>query len=183
MVVLTLQTRIPKGPGMLIVIGGLPGTGKTTIARLLAQKRPVAYLRIDAIEHAIIQSQGQRDLGPTGYMVAYELAKSNLALGISVIADCVNPLEITRQAWRDVAQIVGSPWMDVEVVCSNLEEHERRVNSRKTDLEGFRLPTWGEVMSREYEPWRSSRLQIDTSSTTAEEAAASILRRWSTRSP
>lgn len=164
---------------MLIVLGGLPGTGKTTISRLLVQKRPATYLRIDAIEHAIIKSQGQRDVGPTGYMVAYELAKSNLSLGIPVVADSVNPLEITRQAWREVAKSVATPFIEVEVVCSDLVEHERRVNSRKADIDGFTLPTWEQVVTRAYEPWQSSQLVIDTSSTTADDATALILERWS----
>ena len=58
---------------------------------------PSAYLRIDAIEHALKTASGSaEDVGPAGYIVAYELAKSNLALDMPVIADCVNPLSVTR---------------------------------------------------------------------------------------
>lgn len=70
---------------MLIIFGGLPGSGKSTIVQLLVQKRPAAYLRVDAIEHAILQSEDKKNVGPTGYMVAYELATSNLALGVPVM--------------------------------------------------------------------------------------------------
>ncbi|WP_371126640.1 AAA family ATPase [Variovorax sp. EL159] len=35
---------------MLIVLGGLPGTGKTTIAREIVARSRAVYLRIDAIE-------------------------------------------------------------------------------------------------------------------------------------
>ena len=38
---------------MLIVFSGLPGTGKTTIARELARQTRAVYLRIDVIEQAI----------------------------------------------------------------------------------------------------------------------------------
>ena len=34
---------------MLIIFGGLPGTGKTTIARSLARKLSAAYVRIDSV--------------------------------------------------------------------------------------------------------------------------------------
>jgi predicted kinase len=37
---------------MLIAFCGLPGAGKTTLARRLAQQRQATYLRIDAIEEA-----------------------------------------------------------------------------------------------------------------------------------
>lgn len=38
---------------MLIIFGGLPGTGKTSLARELSRKLRAVYLRIDAIEHGI----------------------------------------------------------------------------------------------------------------------------------
>ncbi|MGO3891173.1 MAG: AAA family ATPase [Paenalcaligenes sp.] len=163
---------------MLIIFSGLPGSGKSTIAQLLAQKRLAAYLRIDAIEHAILQSGEHTNIGPTGYMVAYELAASNLALGIPVVADSVNPLEVTRRAWREVATKMTSPFIEVEVVCSDRTEHERRVTSRTSDISGFKLPTWDNVVSHDYEPWQSTRLEIDTALITANEAAELILERW-----
>ncbi|MCW2783384.1 MAG: hypothetical protein JWR35_3835, partial [Marmoricola sp.] len=85
---------------MLIVLGGLPGVGKTSIARELVARLRCAYLRIDVIEHALVSLHGINDIGPGGYVFAYELAKSNLALGLTVVADCVNPLSVTRAAWR-----------------------------------------------------------------------------------
>jgi len=40
----------------LVVFGGLPGTGKTTLARALTQDWPATYLRIDEIEQALAGS-------------------------------------------------------------------------------------------------------------------------------
>ena len=68
---------------VLIVFGGLPGTGKTTVAQALATKLKATYLRIDAIEQAI-KSSGIGEVGAAGYMVANALAEANLKLGISV---------------------------------------------------------------------------------------------------
>jgi predicted kinase len=42
-------------PG-LIVLGGLPGTGKSTIAVRLARELRAPYLRIDSIEQALVDS-------------------------------------------------------------------------------------------------------------------------------
>jgi predicted kinase len=42
---------------MLIIFGGLPGTGKTTIARALAHQIGAVHLRIDSIEQAIRDSE------------------------------------------------------------------------------------------------------------------------------
>jgi predicted kinase len=87
------------GGAMLIVFGGLPGTGKTTLARALSKERQAVYLRVDTIEQAL-RSSGMLagDVGPAGYLVAYALADSNLLLGRDVVADSVNPLAITRAA-------------------------------------------------------------------------------------
>lgn len=158
---------------MLVVIGGLPGVGKTTIAHALALDLGATFLRADTIEQAIREA-GQEDIGPMGYMVAYRVAAENLKLGRTVIADLVNPLQITRQAWRDVASEAGTDVMEVEVFCSDEAEHRRRVESRTSDIQNFRLPTWAEVLSREFEPWDLPPFRLDTSSLSTREAVEQI---------
>ena len=76
-----------------------------------------------------------------GYMVLYALAEDNLKLGLPVVADCVNPLPVTREAWHDVAQNGGSECLDVEVICSDVAEHQRRVEVRHDD-ESNRSGSW-----------------------------------------
>src|SRR6185295_18936027 len=86
-----------RGRAMLIVFGGLPGTGKTTVARQVADRLGATYLRIDTIEQALRETlELADDVGPAGYVVAYALSETNLALGNVVVADCVNPVPVTR---------------------------------------------------------------------------------------
>lgn len=89
---------------MLYIFGGLPGSGKTTISRLLAERLKAVHIRIDTIEQALRDAGAWVD-GPAGYQMALE----NLRLGRDVVADSVNPLTVTRQAWRDVAKRAGIP--------------------------------------------------------------------------
>ena len=77
------------------------------------------------------------------------------------MADSVNPIEVTRAAWRDVAKRAGTRCIEIEVVCSDELEHRRRVETRTADIAGHRLPTWQEVCEREYEPWEAD-IVIDT---------------------
>lgn len=158
---------------MLYIFGGLPGTGKTALARLLAQDQKAVYIRIDTIEQVIRETAGVVN-GPEGYAVAYRLAEDNLRLGMNVVADSVNPLQITRTAWRDAATRAGDSYIEIEVVCSEEAEHRTRVQTRSTDIAGFRLPTWEEVKSREYEPWDGEHIIIDTAGKTIEQSARQL---------
>ena len=108
--------------------------------------------------------------GPEGYLVGYALAADNLRLGHTVIADSVNPVEITRSAWRDVARRCNQEAVEIEVVCSDADKHRQRVESRTADLPGHEQPTWQQVLDRHYEPWNGSMV-IDTAGHTPEQSA------------
>jgi predicted kinase len=110
-----------------------------------------------------------------GYRVAYAVAEDNLRLGLSVVADCVNPWPLTRTEWRAVAKRAGVRAVSVEVVCSDAAEHKRRVDSRSADIEGHRLPTWSEVLERDYRPWDGDRVVIDTARLDVRESVRTIL--------
>ncbi|GAA3242727.1 AAA family ATPase [Nonomuraea helvata] len=162
---------------MLIVIGGLPATGKTTLSRLLATHLGAVHVRIDTIEQAIVRSGlARQPLGPAGYMVGYALAEEHLRQGLGVVAESVNPLAATRDAWQEVGAKAGVPVAEVEVVCSDREEHRHRVASRSIDIPDLRPPTWQEVVDREYEPWEREHIVVDTSGQTPEESLGGLLR-------
>jgi len=106
------------------------------------------------------------DIGPLGYKVAYALAQENLGAGCDVVADSVNPLTLTRDAWRRVAETACSQIVEVEVVCSDSDEHRRRIETRSVgSLDSVSL-TWKNVVDREYDPYGGHHIVIDTSNTT-----------------
>ena len=158
---------------MLIVMSGLPGVGKTAISRELARAIGAVHLRIDSIEQAL-RAAGL-PVEEEGYTVAHAVAADNLALGRTVIADCVNPWPLTREAWRAVAQRAGVRVVEVEMVCSDVLEHRRRVESREPDIPGHELPAWKDVVERDYRPWTSARLVIDTARTDVAESVRILI--------
>lgn len=160
---------------MLIIFGGLPGSGKSTIAAQLSQKIQAFYLRIDSIEQALRDTQTGNDIGPEGYLAAYAIARDNLRHGFSVIADSVNPIELTRHDWRSVATDCQQPYIEVEICCSDAREHRRRVETRTSTIAGLPLPSWQAVCDREYEAWNNNDLTIDTAKQSAADAVASII--------
>lgn len=112
-----------------------------------------------------------------GYAVGYAVAEDNLRLGRLVIADCVNPWPLTRDAWRAVATRAQVKSLDVEVVCSDPVEHRRRVESRIADIPGHQVPTWQDVVERDYYPWDDQpRLIVDTAVTSVPDAVRLIQR-------
>lgn len=158
---------------MLVVVSGLPGVGKTTIARQLSRAAGATYLRIDSIEQSM-RSAGWQVAGE-GYSVAGAVAEDNLRLGLTVVADCVNPWPVTRREWRSVAQRAGVRAVDVEIVCSDRGEHRRRVESRVADIDGHRLPTWSDVVERDYQAWDGERLVVDTAHLDVDQSVRRIL--------
>lgn len=108
-------------------------------------------------------------------MVCWAQAEENLNLGMTVVADSVNSIKITRDAWQDVAKKADVPFIEIELFCSNPSEHQKRIETRQADITGHQLPKWHDVMNRDYEKWLSKDLVFDTSMQTVNEIVDAII--------
>ncbi len=157
----------------LYIFSGLPGSGKSTLAQELSKAAGFMYLRIDTVEQALrdlckLKVEGE------GYCLSYRIAQDNLKLGISVVADSCNPIELTRSEWNEVAIKSNASFTNIEVVCSDTSEHRKRVENRKPTITGHKLPTWKDVENREYHSWCDERLVIDTAGKTVSESVQQL---------
>ncbi|WP_206435668.1 AAA family ATPase [Actinobaculum sp. 352] len=161
---------------LLIILGGLPATGKTTVAHELIHDGGFAYLRIDTIEQALRDSgeMGERGVEGAGYAVGYAVARDLLRSGNNVLAECVNPIELTREAWRAVARSTRAELLEVELYCADPELHQARAEHRTSDIPGLELPDWHAITTREYDQWHGVDLRIDTARIGPPHAAALI---------
>jgi predicted kinase len=151
----------PFPASRLVVFCGLPGVGKTTLARGVADRLIATFLRIDTIEAAIVSTLTPVRDNPVGYVVAGWVAADQLRAGRSVVADAVNSVEPARQGWTTVARDCAVPLRFVEVTCSDEVEHRRRVEARTAEMPGHGVPTWEQVRHRPWEPFTQPRLLVD----------------------
>lgn len=95
---------------MIILIFGLPGSGKTTLAKELMKEFPAIHLNADAIRADLSSDLGfsiedrieqARRIGAIARLLS--------AQGYTVIADFVNPTEDTRTAFGSADTVI---WMD-----------------------------------------------------------------------
>ncbi|MEK6337290.1 MAG: AAA family ATPase [Acidobacteriota bacterium] len=163
---------------ILYIFSGLPGSGKSSLAQMVARERRAVYLRIDTIEQGLrdlcaIQVQGE------GYRLAHRIAADNLCVGMSVVADSCNPIELTRREWQQVALDALADYVNIEVICSDSSEHRLRAETRGAEVSGLKLPTWNEIENRDYHDWSVERIIVDTAGRSKPECASELLSKLS----
>jgi predicted kinase len=162
----------------LIVLSGLPGSGKSMLAEGVSRALSIPLFSIDPIEAAMWRGGLKKDqTGIAAYEVAIALADEQLRLGHSVIVDAVNPIEAPRAAWRSLAAKYRAGLKIIECICADETIHRARIEARRRNIPGMPEITWARVLERraEYEPWTDARLTLGTSIDTPEKLLADAL--------
>jgi predicted kinase len=173
--VMTEMTTIPP---TLIVLSGLPGSGKTVVAESLSRALSVPILSIDSIEAAMWRAGlAKTETGVAAYEVARALADENLRLRLTVIVDAVNPAEAPRAGWRNLAAKHRISLKIIECVCSDETILRQRIEAPVRSVADRHELTWARLLQRraEYEAWTDPRLVLDTSRTSPGQLLAQAL--------
>lgn len=154
-------------PQSLIILSGLPGCGKTTLARLLVQELRLPILTVDDVVDAIpahLTRHAERFWEDMVHILLH-LVDAQLAWGHSVIVDSVfmgvNETQ-TQHTWSDrrrayeIAQQRGVNFRPIYCHISDETVWRERLAQRARQFPDAPVATWTQVdaQRRYFQPWQ-----------------------------
>lgn len=152
----------------LIMIAGLPGTGKTTLAEALARHLSIPMLCPECIREELLPPRLQNAHPSRDELIAlaFRIAERQLKLGVSIILESQFPGHADRQNASDMAQTVAADFCPIYVHVSNELTWKKRLLLRIENASPHETFTgWQEIvqMRRSYDEWNpQTTLYVDT---------------------
>lgn len=156
---------------------GYPGTGKSTIARLLAAALQATLIDRDIIRQMAVDLFGDLpQVGQFSYELMFALAREQLRLGLSVVVDTPLTYRTTYEQCKEVAKTFRVPMLVVHCQCPP-EVQKRRLEGRKGKVSEFQITSWEEweQWKPRFEEFEDEGCIIDTSNP-MDESLAKVMR-------
>ncbi len=161
----------------LIIMSGLPGSGKSYLSQRLADQLPAVIVESDRVRkvlfsHPTYSAEESTDVHRT----CQEVMRRLLARGIRVIFDATNLVEFQRERLYSLAERSGTPLLIVRTVASEQVVRER-LERRTAKAEGSSDADWQVYrrMSESEQRIRRPHLCVDTTHD-VEDAVQKVMR-------
>jgi predicted kinase len=166
----------------VVSISGVQCTGKTTLARALAQRMGAALLSRDPMMAVLLEGglpvaglkrPAVAPVPQLGYELQSAVLCMQLEVGRSVVLECVAEPSV-RDGWRRTAEEHGAGFAAVETTCSDPETHRSRFEDRGNALVGDWHLRWQNVerTKRWYRPHPDACFVADSVCPVADNVAA-----------
>jgi DegV family protein with EDD domain len=157
----------PVRPTPFVVLSGLPGTGKSHLARTIIPRYPLAVVESDAMRRALVSRPTYSQKESTRLFAAiHSLCEDLLRRGTPVLMDATNLKEVHRRPLYEIAKRTNARLLLVEARASDGVIRTRLAARRALDdpreLSEATISVY-EMMRAEAEPIGCPHLVIDTS--------------------
>ena len=145
----------------LVLLSGLPGTGKTTFASQLAARLEARVLESDLVRRELFPKRRYtRKESGTVFAEVRERAEAALREGRDVIVDATNLREWERQGFLELAGRQGAPVVAVRLTAPDAVVRERLSGPRQGASEA-NVGVYNRMRGEE-EPFRIPCIQVDS---------------------
>ena len=148
----------------LILIAGMPGGGKTTLARLVSRQLGIPVFAKDRVQRVLRDHNLAKENTGDGYYVILDMADEQLGLGLSCILDATFPLDHFRTVASEIAQRHKANLCALYCYCSDDNMWRERMTDRVHYVPGWKPVGWADVlrMREYYQPWNDNALFMDS---------------------
>jgi predicted kinase len=151
----------------LVVLSGLPGGGKSHLAREISAHYPLAVLASDALRRSLVKrpTYSQKESARL-FAAVHALLEDLLSRGVPALVDATNLKETHRQPLYEIAERTRAHLIVVEVQAAD-KIVRRRLNARRArqdpaDISEATVEVY-EMMREEAEPIEGPHIVVDTS--------------------
>lgn len=159
----------------MIVIGGVPGAGKSTLAKELSKELNIPAFSKDELEAAVSRRGlcNNKETKGVGFEIMAVLAKNQIENNNSAIFDFIASKSRIMEQWPELLE---SEIKYIECICSNEDIHRERIQSRNRNIEGWYELVWEDVLTirKYFQPLMDDRLILDSVNDLNENVAKAI---------